>query len=54
MEYEPAPSIASSFADNVSMSARHLQLIRAEIGVECEHGRFETRAATSSPLHETV
>lgn len=25
---------------------RHLQLIRAGNGIECEHGRFETRAAT--------
>ncbi|WP_332877892.1 hypothetical protein [Massilia sp. S19_KUP03_FR1] len=25
----------------------HLQLIRAQSGVECEHGRFETRAVTA-------
>jgi DNA replication protein DnaC len=46
VECNPAPSIASSFANSVSTSPLHLQLIRAEIGVECEHGRFETRAAT--------
>ena len=37
MECEPAPSIASSFADSVSTGAcRHLQLVRAALGVECE------------------
>lgn len=29
------------------MALRHLQLIRAEFGVECEHGGFEMRAATT-------
>ena len=26
----------------------HLKLMRAEIGLECEHGRFQTRAATAT------
>ncbi len=46
MECELVPMNASSFADSVSMSARLLQLIRAEISVECEHDRFQTRAVT--------
>jgi hypothetical protein len=29
---------------------RHLQLIRAEIGVECQHRRFQTRAAAVTGL----
>lgn len=33
-----------------AMTLRHLQLIRAGFGVECEHGRFEMRAATSIPM----
>ena len=41
-----------SFAVSVSMAYFHFQLIRAEISVKCEHGRFKMRAATSS--HEII
>lgn len=46
---ELAPSIANTFVDNVGTAIPSLQVIRAGKPVDCEHGCFQTRAATTSP-----
>jgi hypothetical protein len=45
--------IAGSFASNVGLSARQLQLIPVEKGADCWFGRFRLQAATlRGPVEE--
>lgn len=50
VEWEPAPSIASSVANSVSTSSLSFAVYSSRNGLECEHGRFGMRAATSTTL----
>ncbi len=48
--YDLTDACVAPIVRNYGDQYRQLQLIRAETGVECEHGRFETRAATATRI----